>query len=371
MVSIVKTEDIKELDAAQLRLTELLKHIPGLTYRKQPKQIRVTHNGQQHTLILEIQRSAEPRLIRGLSATLYETNQSQNTYSILVAPWISPESRQILERAGIGYVDLEGNARIAFGGVYIERLGAPAPKVATRELRTLWKPASARALRTLLREPTRDWNLLQLAEASQISHAHAHKVKTQLLRQDWLEEMGKARFKTIRLTAPAALLEAWRFAYRPPSTRSTWFTPLEREAVEDRLRKLHQQQDGRIALAGFSAARLLAPYVRGIRSEFLYADETAIPTLRKSLELEPVERGENLIVYHEPGGGALLDAISVSGMLVTSPIQTYLDLGHADGRSANGSGITGRGINGRAAEAAQHLFDTRIAPNWTHTSESE
>ena len=206
MVSVTKIEDIKELNAAQLRLIGLLEHIPGLTYRTQAKQIHVSHNAQQHTLVLEIQRSAEPRLIRGLSASLREANQNQNIHSILVAPWISPESQQILERAGIGYLDLQGNARISFGGVYIQRLGAPAPKVAKRELRTLWKPASARALRALLREPTRDWNLLQLAEAAQISHAHAHKVKTQLLRQDWLEETGKARFKTIRLTAPAACL---------------------------------------------------------------------------------------------------------------------------------------------------------------------
>ena len=56
------------------------------------------------------------------------------------------------EEQGVGYLDLEGNARIAFGGVFIERVVADKPVAQQRELKSLFKPKSAQVLRAMLRE---------------------------------------------------------------------------------------------------------------------------------------------------------------------------------------------------------------------------
>jgi hypothetical protein len=347
------------LEQAQNMLSDLLNRVPlisletvlGPQSQRADALVELEHHGLKYMLILEVQPSAEPRLVQNLIAR-WRTLARPRTQVVLVAPWISPASRGLLEQAGLGYLDLQGNVRIVFGSVYIERLGAPAPKIAKRELRSLWKPASARALRLLLREPARDWNLLQLSSKAQISHAHAHTVKTELLNWRWIEERGKGRFKTLRLSQPEALLEAWQRAYEPSGTRSTWYTLLERDEIEQRVRGLNAAQarsaQARVILASFSAGRHLAPYAR-VNSEFLYAATQDMPLLRDTLELQAVDRGENLTVYHAPDEGMFLDASIRDGLHLTGPVQTYLDLSIA---------------GNRGAEAAAHLLETVIRPAW-------
>jgi Transcriptional regulator, AbiEi antitoxin, Type IV TA system len=351
------------LEQTQPLVLALLKRIPQLQARfGKPSQasedfrLNIKLNGQMYALQFMAQPSAEPRQVRtaiaAFSQTLHNPKPGIITYGVLIAPWISQTSRQLLEEAGLGYLDLQGNAHLQFGAVFIERLGATAPKVAKRELRSLWKPASARVLRVLLREPDGNWNLLKLAQAAQVSHAQAYKIKTALLDQNWLEERGKARFKTVRLTHPEALLNAWREAYQALGQRTTWYSMLERDELEHTLQSLKTPAlERQIALASFSAARHLSPYAR-VPSEFFYATQHGLNALQKALDLQTVHSGENVIVFLEPDTGVFLDAILTMPMTVTSPVQTYLDLN----RSGN------RGI-----EAATHLLETRIRPAWNQS----
>lgn len=343
MQDIINIENNNLIQQAEQRLQILLERLP------KPYQFTTTssqmytleYNKYTYTLKLEVLTSAQPRFVRIAISKIRESN----AIGIIVAPWISDTSKQLLEAAGCWYLDLQGNARIVFDGILIERLGAVAPKEERRELRSLWKPISARVLRTLLRFPTREWNLLQLSQAAIVSHAQVHKVKTALLAQEWLEEQGKARFKTLRLTNPKALLEAWKVAYQPTGRRSTWYTMLERNEIEQILIRLEQPQ---IVLAGYSAARYLAPFARH-PNEFLYATRAGLKELQKHLDLQDVDRGENIIVYLEPDEGIFLDSLEQQGLYLTSPIQTYLDLSH---------------MGSRGLEAAEHLLETRIRPTW-------
>ena len=53
---------------------------------------------------------------------------------MLVSPYLSPDSRAICRDHDVAYLDLEGNARLVFDGVYIERSVPTRPKPETREL---------------------------------------------------------------------------------------------------------------------------------------------------------------------------------------------------------------------------------------------
>jgi hypothetical protein len=53
----------------------------------------------------------------------------------------------------VGFLDLEGNARLVFGGVFIERLVPGRPAVDRRELGSIFKPKAAQVLRVMLRAP--------------------------------------------------------------------------------------------------------------------------------------------------------------------------------------------------------------------------
>ena len=54
---------------------------------------------------------------------------------------------KICEEAGVGYVDLAGNARLAFDHVFIETRSPKNPFIEKRELRSLFAPRATRVLR--------------------------------------------------------------------------------------------------------------------------------------------------------------------------------------------------------------------------------
>jgi hypothetical protein len=123
----------------------------------------------------------------------------------------------------IGYLDLEGNARIAFGGVFIERIVTDKPVAEQRELKSLYRPKSAQVLRTMLREPGRAWRVTMLSEASGVSLGHVSNVRTGLIDREW----ARAADDGLVLSEPDALLDAWRDGYTaPPGERLRFYTPL-------------------------------------------------------------------------------------------------------------------------------------------------
>src|SRR5205807_6091925 len=80
--------------------------------------------GDARTVLLEVKRSGQPRFIREAANALARYRESfKNAYGIVVAPFISNTSCEILMAEDIGYVDLAGNCRISFDGIYIRKEG--------------------------------------------------------------------------------------------------------------------------------------------------------------------------------------------------------------------------------------------------------
>ena len=68
---------------------------------------------------------------------------------MLVSPYLSPESRAICRDHDVAHLDLEGNARWVFDGVYFDRSVSSRPKPETRALRSIFTPMAAAILRAL------------------------------------------------------------------------------------------------------------------------------------------------------------------------------------------------------------------------------
>ncbi|HOI53266.1 MAG TPA: hypothetical protein PLN02_12870, partial [Azonexus sp.] len=104
---------------------------------------------------------------------------------VFIAPYLSPAVRQLCVENGVSFLDLEGNARIAFGGVFIERQVTNKPVAAQRELKSLFRPKSAQVLRAMLREPGRAWRVTELSEIAGVSLGHVSNVRTGLIDREW------------------------------------------------------------------------------------------------------------------------------------------------------------------------------------------
>jgi hypothetical protein len=308
---------------------------------------RLLVDGRPHLLVCEYKSNGQPRYARSALLELrnYVTHRAPAATPVFIAPYISPAVRQMCEEKGVGYLDLEGNARIAFRGVFIERAVAEKPVAEQRELKSLFRPKSAQVLRTMLREPSRAWRVTELSKTAGVSLGHVSNVRTGLIDREWARTSDDG----LVLSEPDALLDAWRDSYTaPPGERLRFYTPLHGSTLEDAARNALRADNGpgRAAFASFSAAQWLSPYAR-TGSHYFFADVEGLSKLQEALKLTPSSKGENVFVTVPKDLGLLTDTVEPApGAVCTSPVQTYLDLS-----------IAGE----RGAEAADHLRQERLS----------
>lgn len=308
---------------------------------------RLLVDGRPHRLICEYKSNGQPRYARHALLELrnYVAHRAPAATPVFIAPYISRAVRQMCEEMGVSYLDLEGNTRIAFDGVFIERVVADKPVAEQRELKSLFRPKSAQVLRAMLREPRRAWRVTDLSEASGVSLGHVSNVRTGLIDREW----ARASDDGLVLSEPDALLDAWRDSYTEPAgERLRFYTPLHGGKFEDAARNALRADiaPGHAAFASFSAAQWLSPYAR-TGSQYFFCDDEGLRKLQAALKLTPSSKGENVVVTVPKDLGLLTDIVEPEpGALCTSPVQTYLDLS-----------IAGE----RGAEAADHLRRERLS----------
>lgn len=114
-----------------------------------------TPSGEPTTACVEFMARAEPATVARLVPWLQRCGAS-----ILVAPVIGARAREILDAAGISWIEPDGDCRIVLPSLYIERLGRrPARRDAdapgTRYVADLFSGAALRIVRRLLIQPDR------------------------------------------------------------------------------------------------------------------------------------------------------------------------------------------------------------------------
>lgn len=302
---------------------------------------RIHLSGRPHTLLCKVENNGQPRLVRMASLVLRDRIERGgiDAVPILIAPYLSPASRAVCEEHGIGFLDLVGNARIAFDSVFIERTVADKPPSKRRTLQSLLGPKAARVLFAMLRDPPRAWRVADLAETAGVSLGHASNLRKALIEREWAGEVAGGT----ALLDPDALLDAWRDDYRRPAGRRLGgYTHLHGRSLDAAVRDAFGGKAAkcRVLFASFSAARWLAPYGRA-GTDYFYADEDGAGRLMDRLRLSSANKGENVEITIPKDAGILEGRVEPApGVFCTNEVRTYLDLYHA-------------GERGR--EAAEHL----------------
>lgn len=310
--------------------------------------IRLEHRDMTWLIVVEVKAQGAPRIVR---SAMYQLESyvaqmrrdagqlDEHPIPMLVSPYLSPESRAICHEHGVAYLDLEGNAWLAFGGIYIERTVPSKPKPEVRELRSTFTPKAAAILRALLREPNRPWRVADLAASANASFGHVSNVCKALIQREWADRQAEG----VVLTQPAALMRTWRENYRRPrGVVMDVYTHLHGGQFDELARSVLnvQPERARAVYALASAAQWLAPYSRNATRSF-YVDDAGVALLQETLELKQVGMGANVALHVITDESMFDDAIEpLAGAFCTDPIVTYLDLWSG---------------NDREREAAEHL----------------
>lgn len=302
-------------------------------------------DGKKYKVAVEVKSLGQPRIIRLAAQQLneYITTNKNVVYGILAAPYISENGRTICRRYGIGYVDLAGNSRIKFRNLYIDIQGRKNLYPTTRGLKSLFAKRSTRAVRILLSNPKKFWYVQGLASEANLSLGQVSNIKRLLMDEDLLFEAGKS----FRLTDPEKLLETWVQNYDFRFNDSFDFYSIEGKQIEKTIASYCNGKGIIYALALFSGANLIAPFVRYTRS-FVYFDEE-ITEVAKQLNLKEVTSGANITLLKPYDKGVYYGLQNIDGLSVVSDVQLYVDL---------------KKYRGRGEEAARYIFENRLRPLW-------
>ncbi|MCU1362839.1 MAG: hypothetical protein JWM55_667 [Acidimicrobiaceae bacterium] len=233
-------------------------------------------------------RDAE-RFLTGMARQLRLLNPS---YPILVVtPWLSERSQEVLTAEDINYLDLTGNVRIALNhpSIFIYSKGAPRnPTPSPRAAARLKGPKAGRLARFLI-DVTPPYGVGQIAQITGLAAGYISRLLTSLDEDALIERSGRGQVDSVDITS---LLRLWTQTYDvfKSNQTSSYVAAQGPEDALDRLSSLTQETFPVIVTGSFSAVRF-AP-VAAPSFLLLYCSEPS--TLAKELGLLPADRGSNV-----------------------------------------------------------------------------
>ena len=314
--------------------------------------VAVVHltGGEAHTLVVDFKRVGEPRFARLTAAwfarrlPVAREEGLPVPHPVFAAPYVSDRGAAVAAEEGMGYFDLAGNARLAFGPVYVERTGHPNPDPDDRPLASLFAPKTSRVARALLVHPARAWRLQELADEVDVSLGLVAKAKASLLDGEYARETPEG----LALADPDGLLDAWLAADRRRPKPRGYYSLDPLPETERRVTDAARASGARAALTSFSGAECVAPHVRYAHASVL-VEADALEQVAERAGLRPVETGANVRLHEPYDDGAFYGVRDVDGLPVAHPVQLVLDLARE---------------KGRGEEAADHLRRHALAPTW-------
>ena len=280
-------------------------------------------------LIVEVKARGERRFVKQFIQQVEQRSDFSNT--VFAAPYITKDSAKLLEESGANYMDLSGNCRISAPPLFILIEGKPNQFVRYEYDRNYFSRKSAAAsalLRNLLEDHKRVWKVQELAKQSGKSLGAAANMKSFLISHGWAEDMKQG----FRLCQIEELLRTWAKEYHRKEDRTIRCYSLDLPPEMERaVCEWNRRHGGSAVLGGFSAAARYAPTVRYNKIS-VYVAQQDLDEFMKDMDLKQVASGENVVIIIPHDETPCLFANEIDGCMVTSPVQTVLDLLSGVGR---------------------------------------
>ena len=245
---------------------------------------------------------------------------------VVIARYLSEQTRARLRAGDVGYLDLTGNVRIVVPkpGLYIETQGAATdPNREERPARSLRGAKAGRIVRALIDrvEPPK---VRELAQMTKVDAGYVSRVLTLLDTEALITRARRGRPESVDWPA---LLRRWAHE-APLDTRGDARTYLEPRGLSAFLARLAQSEE-RYALTGGLAAGAIAPTAPA-RLAMVWVRDAAAAATR--LDLRPADAGANVLLV-EPRDDSVFEGAAVHDNLwYAAPSQVAADLLTSPGR---------------------------------------
>ena len=282
------------------------------------------------SLMVEPKRVLTPRdaerLFSGTARRYRQLNP--NTPVLVVAPWLSTRTRDVLAAEDINYLDLTGNVRISleYPPLFIISTGAsrdPAPM--DRGKARVRGPKAGRLVRFLI-DVAPPYNVTQVATATQLAPGYVSRL-LEALDCEALVERGR-RGQVNSVDVPG-LIRRWIEGYDVLKTNvaSTYVAPNGPKSILEQFAQ--SSITSAVAVTGSFAAVRLAP-VAGPALLIAYcADVDAVAT---QLGLLPTDRGTNVVLLRPFDPVVWERTTTDDGVTYVAPSQIAVDCLTGNGR---------------------------------------
>ncbi len=255
--------------------------------------ITLTGSNSTATFVVEAKPSVSPRDVERLMAGLSRTLRSFSRVAVIVvAPWLSPRTQELLRREEINYIDLTGNVWVQADhpAVFIRTVGAARnPEPAAREVARLRGPKAGRLVRALIdvRPP---YGVRDLAESIGLTAGYVSRLLDSLDRDALVNRSRKG--EVVAVDYPA-LLRRWVDTYDVLKSNE----PRRFVAPEGPRKSLASLRSipsiSQVAVTGSFAAGRIAPVAA---PALLLAYTTDTAATAEALNLLPADEGANVIL---------------------------------------------------------------------------
>ncbi|MDA8039666.1 MAG: hypothetical protein M0Z69_11010 [Actinomycetota bacterium] len=281
--------------------------------------------------LVEAKRNLMPKdaeqLFSGLARRYRQVNPF-GTVTLVVAPWLSPRTREVLTAEGINYIDLTGNARIEVPSpaLFLRFQGADRdPNPAPRGKARVRGPRAGRLIRFLV-DVSPPYSVSEVASTTGLNPGYASRLLDSL-DEDALIERGKRGVVTS--TDISALLRRWTETYDVFKTNrsSTFVAP---PGPAELLRRIANGPEAeRVVVTGSFAAVRWAPVAA---PALLVAYVQDLEAMSQNFALLPADRGANVALLRPFDDVVWSRRVREDGISYAAPSQVAADCLTGNGR---------------------------------------
>lgn len=333
--------EINILEPARQRLEELLKRpVRARRPRRRGEGPDILFHAGKYIFVVEAKASNRLASIHRAcdQARVFAKREGSKAVPLVAVPFMGPSGRRVCQDAGVGFVDVAGNAHLEAPGLLVHVEGKPDLWSVPGRPSSVFAPRSSRVARLLLLDPRRWWQQKELADRSTLGRGYISRIASRLAEDGLLEQNGEGR---IRPSDPDLMLNAWRDVYdiRRHRIIAGHIAARSGEELVGKLADAAREHGVEYALTGLPAAAMLAPFAN-FRLAAAYLRQSPKDDLLERLAFHKAEQGANSWLIVPNDGGVFDGSKEVRGLACVSAVQAYLDL---------------LGMPERASEAAEHL----------------
>ncbi len=251
---------------------------------------------------------------------------------IVAVPFMGAAGAASCADAGIGWLDLSGNARILAPGIHVHVEGRPNRFKRAGRPSSLFAPKSARIARWLLIHAAESQTQRELSRATGVDEGLTSRVVRRLEQQALVVRDDQG---AVRVANADGLLDAFHEAY-DFEKHGILKGHLAARTGEELLRgivKTLMRRKVDYAATGLAAAWLWRPFA-AFRLVTIYLRAPAVPSLLNELGVREEPGGANVWLVVPNDEGVFHGASERDGVSCAHPVQVYLDLKAQPERSA-------------------------------------